>query len=194
MGKRVNTDRKCTVQGCDRIHRARGYCDFHWQRWRNGRELTLPMRYTTVFKKGWIMHGYRWLSTPNGEVMEHRYKMENHLKRKLTTDEVVHHKNRDKLDNRLENLEVLPRDKHTSLHRAHRSVCLICKVDDPHGSYGLCALHYMRTVSFLKRFDISIPYSKLARALLFMGIAQAMDTPGITQRLEKLYDIPTETE
>ena len=24
----------CTVQGCDRAHKARGYCSMHWKRWR----------------------------------------------------------------------------------------------------------------------------------------------------------------
>jgi hypothetical protein len=40
-----------------------------------------------------------------GKVRLHRALMEQQLGRKLNTDEVVHHKNGDKLDNRLENLE-----------------------------------------------------------------------------------------
>ena len=141
-GKCIGT---CTVDGCRRPVKARKLCSLHYDRLMLGRPMQAPVNYRNLQKQGWITHGYRWISLGNDvEVLEHRHLMEQHLGRVLAVDECVHHKDGNKLNNSLDNLEVLDRAKHTSLHRPKREPCRICGADDPHQSKGLCARHAMQ--------------------------------------------------
>jgi hypothetical protein len=57
-------------------------------------------------------------ATKDGWILEHRLTMQEHLGRELRKWEVVHHRNRDKGDNRLENLELTSVTDH--------STCMAC--------------------------------------------------------------------
>ena len=69
-----------------------------------------------------MMNGYINIKSPNhpyrnslNYVRLHRLIIEKKIGRFLTKEEVVHHINRDTLDNRLENLELLTIPKHSSI-------------------------------------------------------------------------------
>lgn len=60
------------------------------------------------------------MATKDGYVMEHILVMEKKIGRYITRDEVVHHKNKIRDDNRIENLELMLFTDHSRLHLKER--------------------------------------------------------------------------
>ena len=75
-------------------------------------EREYPRRTNDTFRVIYIIRGH--------EVPRSRYIMELHLGRKLNTDEVVHHLNGNGIDDRIENLRVMSRKEHSSLHSSKK--------------------------------------------------------------------------
>ena len=82
-------------------------------RWKGGRIKNLG-GYIEIYKRGHPFCNYK------KHVLEHRLIMEKHLGRYFTPEEVVHHRNGIKDDNRLVNLKLFANDiKHRKFHRDH---------------------------------------------------------------------------
>lgn len=74
-----------------------------------------------VNNKGYV-EGRIWLDEHTQiRVKKHRWNMEKHLNRKLLSDEDVHHKDGNKQNNAIENLEVINHGFHTKEHNKKRT-------------------------------------------------------------------------
>ena len=81
-----------------------------------------------------LIHGHP-NCTPKGYVLYHRLIMENYIGRYLTRDEVVHHKDGNKSNNDISNLELMTNAEHSRLHAkeqaktcVHLSLELLCPI------------------------------------------------------------------
>jgi HNH endonuclease len=110
----------CTVIGCGKPIRARGLCNMHWERWRSHGD---PLGGRRFAGSGTICNGYHETNIDGIRVRSHVAIAERAIGHALPPRAIVHHVNRNRSDNRPNNLVVCPDDAyHALLHARMRAV------------------------------------------------------------------------
>ena len=118
------TWQKYTLKSCERCnedfiasHSTLIYCSSSCSSLGNqatkGRTFNRPHQETIKHNSGYIL---RWIDKKK-YMLEHRYIMEQQLGRPLKTHEHIHHINGNRSDNRVENLVLLTKSHHNSIHK-----------------------------------------------------------------------------
>jgi HNH endonuclease len=141
----------CSVDKCKKSARRRGMCGMHDQRVRRSGNPGEPEPRCAANGTGRnkMLNGYIMVTRPGhplagarGRVYEHRLVV---WDAGLLTDPTlaVHHRNGDRADNRIENLEVLSHADHLRLHQPPKN-CTVDGCSRPHYGSGLCSMHWRR--------------------------------------------------
>lgn len=96
----------------------------------------------------WIHKPEHPHANQRGYVQEHRLVVEKALGRHLRPNEIIHHVNEEKTDNRIENLQVMTQAQHLALHRRQNYTCKIIGCGKTHRAKGLCAVHYNKEYGY----------------------------------------------
>lgn len=106
----------CKLPGCPNKVVARGMCDNHYRRWKRNGDPTVHYNKPWGSARTVRADGYIYITKNGKQVMEHRWLIEQKIGRPLTECEVVHHRDRDRQNNRLDNLVLTSRSEHSSYH------------------------------------------------------------------------------
>ena len=96
-------------------------------------------------------HPYKY---PDGSIKKHRLIMEQHLGRYLQPKEHIHHKDNNRLNNNISNLEIVNRSQHSKITASNNPrcqkidmsgrICLVCKSDKTNPSSSNGQPHWMK--------------------------------------------------
>ena len=154
----------CSIVGCKRSVRyqtPQPLCQRHWFR----HYLTGSFETKIWGKPHMTKYGYLRITVNGKRVQYHRYLMEQFLDRKLSPEENVHHKDGNKTNNNIDNLELTSNSNHIHTYHTKKKIvdwskyqvpppasrktvifyekCLVTNCSNKPAYRSLCSKHYM---------------------------------------------------
>lgn len=96
----------CVADGCGKKSRFKGLCNAHYLRKRRLGNENAPKVVSPKGSGHIDQGGYKIIYVDGRRLLEHRYVMETKIGRPVRPEETVHHLNGDRIDNRIENLQL----------------------------------------------------------------------------------------
>lgn len=114
---------ECYIENCGQPVLVKKYklCENHYRRMLRNGSPTIHINQPHGCARTRRVDGYIYITVEGKQVMEHRHFIEQSLKRQLLPTEIVHHKDGDRANNALSNLELLDKRAHDKLHGHERT-------------------------------------------------------------------------
>lgn len=142
LGRKYALPHFCSIAGCDKPVKAKGWCSIHWQRWWKHGDPEKRLRKANG--EGWISSiGYAMVTKDGIERLVHVLVAEAALGKPLPQGAQVHHIDENRLNNEPSNLVICPNNAyHRLIHQRMAALracgnagwrkCFICqKYSDP---------------------------------------------------------------
>lgn len=108
----------CSVDGCETASKSNGFCVMHYHRWKKYGDPGQAGRIRREKGTGSITNsGYLSFNTVRNEHQSDHRRVWIEANGPIPHGYVIHHRNGDKLDNRLENLQMMTRREHRLHHQ-----------------------------------------------------------------------------
>ena len=109
--RKIKDKVQCSVDGCSLDAYCKSVCTMHYYRLKRTGEVGPAGKIVPEHNHGHLVDGYRRIKVNGVFILEHRAVMQEYLGRELFPHENVHHLNGNRLDNRIENLELWSRSQ-----------------------------------------------------------------------------------
>lgn len=144
----MQTKGVCVIEGCKRPKKSAGLCSMHYERRRQfGNAGTAELRRAENGTGYVTCEGYRQIRVDGHQRLEHDVIWER-ANGPIPDGYEIHHINGVRLDNRLDNFQLLTKAKHASLRRPFgevgRDSCIVDGCGQPYNSRNMCASHYYK--------------------------------------------------
>ncbi len=157
--------RQCSFDGCERPNKAKSYCKKHYDFYKRHGSLK---KYRPRRRKGEGCirgDGYKVIFINGHEILEHRHIYEKHHNVTLKRRQIIHHKDGNRSNNSIDNLELLESQSDHIKHHNTERILIKSKLRGEHEGqkYCTCCKIVLNLSDFYKNPHHRLGYSQYCK-------------------------------